>query len=1709
MRSNRIKNTLIFSFLMFSLLFVTIWVIAVAGAVGPEAINACEVNGTEYATLDAALATLADNTPATITMLKDFTDSDGIILSRKKITLVLNGKTLTIQNNAGTGIEMKLLSELNITGPGVLNIDAQMAGLSMNQSKLFAAESVDVEINSDANLGLYTDTECIVSIHGNVSGASGGIYASTDNTITVNGIATATGSGENHAVHLNNTGNTVQVGSAIVSSGTGCGIHIGTSSGGSVTVGSAAAPGQVVGKGHGIWVRMGITPAAVTVYGNVEGASHGISASDDSTITVYGNVKTTSVASDRYGVYCLANSDHPSNIIINGNVIGVNGVYVHGAQSEMTINGDVTANGTDAVNNVGARASYARLHISGSITANSCIGAYSFESSEIIIDGTISAANYIKAKYANKTIADTDAVSTKALYRQYSSADAFIWVKEAEVIEVGNSAELFAALGRISNGGIIKLTASFNCSAGILIDGKSITLNVGTYTLNVSNTIGPGLEVKNSGQIDLVGTGAFNVESTGTGNTGIYNGVVARAGSKATVTNARTTNIFGRGAYAEDPGAVITILGNVESIGDYGYGVQVWNGGYITVNGTITAKDRYLSIDSSPMSMSEGVSDLVKTGYIKYSVPGVDGAIWVKEVIIVNYICEISGTQYETLDAALASIPEWGTATIKLLKNINHNAGVVLDGKKVTFDLNGYILNINNPAENGIGLNVYNGGAVYLTGSGALNVTGKAYGVTVASNTLFSEATVTNATANGPDGKAAHAYNRASLTVLGDVTATGVRTFGVHSQAGAYIEVRGNVSADNQGVCVSSATAKVIGNVQANGNDLIGNPEGIGVNVYDGVAEIGGNVTANRVGAMIRAGGSITLDGTLNAPDYIQFTDDAPVTIDGYLAVTTKAGYRTYQHPLAGTVWIKGEITLTTYNLSVINGTGSGSYIKDTIVTVIANPAPAGQRFKEWSITPSVVFADSTDKNSETAKFIMPGQTVTTTAVYEAIKYTITIQNDGNGTASANYSSAAGGTEVTLTATPNTGYKFKEWQVISGNVAINNNKFNIPASDVIVKAIFELIPTYMASINGGTGGGNYAEGATVNIIANAAAPGKVFDRWTTSDGVIFADVYATTTSFTMPAKAVNVTATYKDLPSETFTISFNSNGGSEVTAITQNFNTSVNKPNNPIKLGYIFSGWYYDSGLTSAVTWPYSLTANVTFYAKWSASQYTITFNANGGSNVSAITQDYGSSVVKPADPVKEGYTFSGWYYDSKLTKPVIWPYTMSFTGATFYAKWTQKQYTVSFNSNEGTSVASITLDFNSIIAKPADPTKTGYTFSGWYYDSGLTSAVTWPYTLATNVTFYAKWTINQYTVLFNSNGGSSISSITQAYNSSVSKPADPTKTGYTFAGWYSDSGMTYAVKWPYIITTSNVTFYAKWTVSQYTVSFDTNGGSSVSSITGDNNTEVTISATSSKTGYTFIGWNTKADGTGIGYSRWGKITLTENITLYAIWSEDRTVPVSESEGTYYAPISPDDASVIGDVISDLGNVEIYVPADVYENIIGSDNTSTLRISQTLSNSSSVDAIEESIGENNTVVVSFDISLEKVYPNGNIEQIHELSSSIRIIINLTAEQISAITDPAKARLYWYNSKTSELTDMNATFDLAAGTATFYTDHLSIFLVANVINEGNLLTNNPSQISSTQDGNNQIIILVSVIAAAVLIIVVILLFINRKKKDKLK
>ncbi|MBK7513897.1 MAG: DUF4082 domain-containing protein [Chloracidobacterium sp.] len=231
----------------------------------------------------------------------------------------------------------------------------------------------------------------------------------------------------------------------------------------------------------------------------------------------------------------------------------------------------------------------------------------------------------------------------------------------------------------------------------------------------------------------------------------------------------------------------------------------------------------------------------------------------------------------------------------------------------------------------------------------------------------------------------------------------------------------------------------------------------------------------------------------------------------------------------------------------------------------------------------------------------------------------------------------------------------------------------------------------------------------------------------------------------------SVNITYQNQP--TFTLTYDANGGSgsppvDGTAYAYNASVTVASQGSLVRTGYSFAGWNTaanGSGTQFAAGGSFNIVASTSVYAKCTAASQTLTFNSNGGSAVTAITQDFGTAVSAPADPTRTGYTFAGWYTDDGT---FLNAYTFSTMGVstTIHAKWTAVSQTLTFNSNGGSAATAITQDFGTAISAPADPTKAGYTFAGWYNEAGLTTPHVFDF-MGLSTTVYAKWTIVEYTI--------------------------------------------------------------------------------------------------------------------------------------------------------------------------------------------------------------------------------------------------------------------------------------------------------------------------------------------------------------------------
>ena len=211
-------------------------------------------------------------------------------------------------------------------------------------------------------------------------------------------------------------------------------------------------------------------------------------------------------------------------------------------------------------------------------------------------------------------------------------------------------------------------------------------------------------------------------------------------------------------------------------------------------------------------------------------------------------------------------------------------------------------------------------------------------------------------------------------------------------------------------------------------------------------------------------------------------------------------------------------------------------------------------------------------------------------------------------------------------------------------------------------------------------GGTFYRGLTMN--KNAKLSGQPIDT---------GDVINDTTNTPEP-NGTPVTVTYD----------YGERGGIYAEQIVQAGEKAI-EPDVPSRQGYQFTDWYLDDTKYDFNT---AVTKDMTLTAKWTANSYTITFDTDGGSAIEPITQDYGTQITAPADPTREGYTFIGW--DKAI------PATMPAGDMTITAQWRINQYTVTFDTDGGSAVAPITQDYGTAITAPADPTREGYTFIGW-----------------------------------------------------------------------------------------------------------------------------------------------------------------------------------------------------------------------------------------------------------------------------------------------------------------------------------------------------------------------------------------------------------
>lgn len=288
--------------------------------------------------------------------------------------------------------------------------------------------------------------------------------------------------------------------------------------------------------------------------------------------------------------------------------------------------------------------------------------------------------------------------------------------------------------------------------------------------------------------------------------------------------------------------------------------------------------------------------------------------------------------------------------------------------------------------------------------------------------------------------------------------------------------------------------------------------------------------------------------------------------------------------------------------------------------------------------------------------------------------------------------------------------------------------------------------------------------------------------------------------------------------SEAYTVKFDSAGGDKVANQKINKGDKAKEPNAIKRRGYIFEGWYLKD---KKYDFNKEVTGNITLKAKWkedtSVKRYTVKFDTDKGNNISSQRVIENNKATKPSNPSKSGYKFVEWQLNGKsynFNSPVTKDITLK-------AIWHElEKYIVTFDTDGGSSVTSQTIVEGNTVKEPVKPTKDGYTFKCWSLDG---KNYTFKEKVNKNIILKAEWTVKpasvEYTVTFDTNGGSNVPKQTITSGGTAKEPSKPTKSGHTFKGWRLN-GNPYDFSKP---VNANIILVALWEQNQvqdkYTVS--------------------------------------------------------------------------------------------------------------------------------------------------------------------------------------------------------------------------------------------------------------------------------------------------
>lgn len=387
------------------------------------------------------------------------------------------------------------------------------------------------------------------------------------------------------------------------------------------------------------------------------------------------------------------------------------------------------------------------------------------------------------------------------------------------------------------------------------------------------------------------------------------------------------------------------------------------------------------------------------------------------------------------------------------------------------------------------------------------------------------------------------------------------------------------------------------------------------------------------------------------------------------------------------------------------------------------------------------------------------------------------------------------------------------------------------------------------------------------------------------DGNTIYNLYGSTLS-----SNIELYTAWTEIPLGNFAVTFNSMGGSPVDNQTIEENSCATKPADPERTGYTFDGWYTSSDFVgNAYDFGTPVKEAIELFAKWTAETYSVTFVGleDAEYDKPANTYTIETETITLGQASKEGYDFGGWYISSDFKEGTdVTEIAAGSTGdKTFYAKWTIKTFTITYTTLYGTEPDEVTVEWKTILSKEYFPTleEDGYIFNGWTLDG---ETVTAGYEVTSDINILADWALDSYEITFAGINEADYTPPVSTYTilDETISLGQATKTGYKFVGWYTSSDFEESTKVTSIPTgsTGDKTFYAKWEINSYTVSFETNWSEWTIDAEQIEYKSTVTEPTKQREGYTLEGWFTDSDFQNM-YDF--DTPITAPITLYANWT--------------------------------------------------------------------------------------------------------------------------------------------------------------------------------------------------------------------------------